>query len=623
MVESFLKLVNMSLTASWLIAAVLILRLLLRKAPKWVNCFLWCMVGIRLALPFSIESVYSLIPSAEVVPAEILYSETPAIDSGMTLVNRAVNPVLAENFAPNPGDSVNPLQIITFIAAVIWVVGIVLLLGYTLVSYVGLRRQVADAVRLKDSIFQSEKVTSPFVLGMAKPRIYVPYTLCGEELECVIAHEKAHIQRYDHLLKPIGFLVLTVYWFNPLVWVAYILLCRDIELACDEKVMRQIGMDKKTIYSRTLLSCSVSHKLIAACPVAFGENGVKYRIKSILNYKKPAFWVVAVSVLACVVCAVCFMTSPKEGSADANGNGETEVLQNPPAMVLEDSLSSLMNYYRVEAGSYEWHYVDSDSDLMVGVSSDAPAPQDAVEGQERLHIKQYYRMDSVLYLAGFSVEPDCVTLKEYDLADMGNADAEVISETVYEALFMPELKPRRIYEVIAEWEEANLEERGFYGKAHYAFATDNEAEDVDKEDADEGRTAQAGESDFTIGEKFTEEVNTLSGVTMFMEKYKATGGDVEFINETEDEFYYGDDYDIQMQQEGAWYSLKPNTEFMYHDTAYILATGSVWKVNWELFYGALPVGNYRMMKSVTDYRAPGDYTKYYLAAEFEIKAVAE
>lgn len=498
MVEIFLKLVNMSLVAGWLIVAVLILRLLLRKAPKSVICFLWCMVGIRLALSFSIESVCSLIPSAEVISEEILYSEEPAIDSGVALVNHVVNPALAESFAPNPGDSVNPLQIAVMLAAVIWVVGIVVLSGYTLITYVGLKLRVADAVRLKGRIFQSEKVTSPFVLGIVKPRVYVPYTLCGEELECVIAHEEAHIQRWDHLLKPIGFLVLTVYWFHPLVWVAYILLCHDIELACDEKVLQQIGMDKKAVYSRTLLNCSVSHRSIAACPIAFGENGVKYRIKNILNYKKPAFWVVVVSVLACIVCALCFMTNPKNASGEDNpvtekSNIPTEVFQSPPVMLLEDAYSSLMDYYEVKAGGYEWHYVNRESDLMVGASSDAPAPQDAVKYQEWLQIKQYYRTDSVLYLAGFSVEPDCVTLREYDLTDMGNADAEVISETVYEEFFMPELKPGRIYEVIAEWKEENLEERDFYGTAHYVFATDNEAEDVDKEaigeaGAEEGNT---------------------------------------------------------------------------------------------------------------------------------------
>lgn len=620
MTEIFLKLVNMSLAASWFIAAVLILRFLLRKSPKSVSCFLWCLVGIRLALPFSIESAYSLIPSAEVVPKEILYSKEPAIDSGLAVVNRVVNPLLAESFAPKPGDSVNPLQIAATVAAVVWVVGIVLLSGYTLVTYVGLKLRVADAVRLQGNIFQSEKVTSPFVLGLVKPRVYAPYTLHGEELECVIAHEEAHIQRRDHLLKPVGFLALIVYWFNPLVWLAYILLCRDIELACDEKVVRQIGTDKKAVYSRTLLNCSVSHRQIAACPIAFGENGVKYRIKNILNYKKPAFWVTVLSVLACVICAVCFLTSPKKGDVLTENN--TEVLQIPPVMTMGDLFSSLMSYYEVKAGSYEWHYTDRDSDLMVAVSADAPAPQEAVKDQERLLVKQYNKMDSAPYGANFAVEPDRVTLKEYNLADMGNTEAEAISETVYEEVLFWELKPCRIYEVIAEWEEANLVERGFYGKAHYVFATDTQAEDADA-DEEQTATVQEPEAVLAIGEKFTEEVNTLSGVSMYMEKYKATEGDVEFLNETDKELYYGEYYDLQILQDGEWYSLKPRTEFAFHQVAYSLEKAGVWQVSWEPFYGALPVGKYRIVKNITDYRAPGDYTEYYLAAEFELKAAVE
>lgn len=529
MAEIFLYLVNMSITASWLIVAVIILRLLLKKAPKWVHCLLWCLVGIRLLIPFSIESVFSLIPSAKTVPREILYETSPVIDSGMESVNQAVNPLLQGSFAPNPGDSVNPLQIVTFLASCIWVLGMVILLLYTGITYIRLKRYVREAVRLEGNIYQSERVSSPFVLGVVRPRIYLPYAIQGEELACVIAHEQSHIRRKDHLWKPLAFLVLTVYWFNPLVWLAYILLCRDIEYACDEKVLATLGANVKKTYSTALLHCSISggttRRIIAACPVAFGEVGVKGRIKSVLNYKKPAFWVIVVAIIACVVCAVCFLTNPKEeadadmtsgqdavsqeeataAAAESEALEETgsptiepviieksediwimdetrELLQNPPPMILKDALSSTLNYFKVESGTYSWNYRSAEnSEEMVGLEASGAAPQVAVKGQEWLRVVDYNRIDYAVYAVSFDVEPDRITVREFDSLELGDIEAEVLSETVYEDVFFIELRARRIYEVIAEWDEENLDTNGFYGNAYYAFATDNTM--LDLEDA--------------------------------------------------------------------------------------------------------------------------------------------
>lgn len=306
----FLKLFNMSITASWLVVAVIALRLLLKKAPKYIRCILWGLVGVRLICPFSFESMLSLIPSAETVPAEMLLSQAPAIHSGIDVLNQAVNPVISQSLAPTPYASVNPMQVITYIASVIWVVGVVLMVVYTIASYVRLKLRVGTAVRLYDNIWQSERVSSPFVLGMLRPRIYLPFAMPVDHMAYVLAHENAHIKRRDHWIKPIGFALLTLYWFNPLMWVAYILLCRDIELACDEKVIKQLGLADKRAYSKALLSCAVPRAMIAACPLAFGEVGVKQRIKSVLHYKKPAFWVVVVAVVACIVVSVCFLTNP-------------------------------------------------------------------------------------------------------------------------------------------------------------------------------------------------------------------------------------------------------------------------------------------------------------------------
>ena len=315
MSDLFLKIINMSISASWLVLAVLLLRFALKKAPKWVNVLLWGIVAVRLAFPFSIESALSLIPSAETVPMDIEMAVQPTINSGVPVINSMVNPMLS-SFAP-PQDvltSANPLQIWIPILSVVWVVGVVTLLLYTVVSYWRLRRKVSEAVILRDNIFQSENVASPFVLGLFRPRIYLPYNMDGQDLSHVVAHEQAHIRRRDHWWKPLGFLLLTIHWFNPLMWLAYVLLCRDIELACDEKVIKELGNEQRADYTQALVACSVNRRMIAACPLAFGEVGVKERVKSVMNYKKPAFWVVVLAVIACVIVAVCFLTNPKQDS---------------------------------------------------------------------------------------------------------------------------------------------------------------------------------------------------------------------------------------------------------------------------------------------------------------------
>ena len=316
MSELFLNAVNMSISASWLILAVLACRVVLRKAPKWVNVLLWGVVAARLLFPFSIESALSLIPSAETVSPGIMTDAVPAIDTGIPAINNAVNPVIGQTFAPSPVTSASPLQIWIPVLAAVWAAGTALLLAYTAVSYWRLRGKVDTAVRFRDNIFQSENVSSPFVLGVIRPRIYLPFTMDGQDMVHVVAHERAHLRRGDHWWKPLGFLLLTVHWFNPLMWLAYVLLCRDIELACDEKVIRELDNEQRADYTQALLNCSAGRRIPAACPLAFGEAGVKERVKSVMNYKKPAFWIVVVAVAACVAVAVCFLTNPEKNEPD-------------------------------------------------------------------------------------------------------------------------------------------------------------------------------------------------------------------------------------------------------------------------------------------------------------------
>ena len=312
--ELFLKIINMSISASWLVLAVLILRFVLKKAPKWINVLLWGIVAIRLICPFSFESTLSLIPSAETIPLNIGMDTTPTINSGISAINNAVNPIISQSNTPMAGASVNLLQITIGIYEYIWIFGMIALALYTAISYWRLRRKVDTAVRYKDNIFQSENVSFPFVLGIIKPRIYLPFKMNGQYLEHVVAHEQAHICRKDHWWKPLGFLLLMIHWFNPLMWLAYVLLCRDIELACDEKVIKELGNEQRGDYTQALVACSINRRMIAACPLAFGEVSVKERVKSVMNYKKPAFWVIIISVIVCVGIAVCFLTNPKQDS---------------------------------------------------------------------------------------------------------------------------------------------------------------------------------------------------------------------------------------------------------------------------------------------------------------------
>lgn len=337
MTDIFLGFLNRSLAAGILILAVVLVRLVFKKAPRWLLCALWALAAVRLVCPVSIESVLSLIPSAEPVQPEIIVSAQPAITSGIPAVDAIVNPPLAAAFTPSPAQSANPLQIWTFVAACVWLAGIAALLLYAAVSALRLRLRVRTAVRLEQSVYQSEFVPSPFILGVIRPRIYLPYGLEAGAQAMVLAHERAHLRRGDQLWKPLGYLILTAYWFNPVCWLAYILFCRDVEAACDEKVVRELGEGCKAAYSRALLACSVPRKLITACPLAFGETGVKSRIKSVLNYKKPAFWLVLAAVLASVAVAVCFLTDPKREDPAQNPPAAEEAAAQAPAQSIDAS----------------------------------------------------------------------------------------------------------------------------------------------------------------------------------------------------------------------------------------------------------------------------------------------
>ena len=434
--ELFLKIINMSISASWLILAVLILRLVLKKAPKWVNVLLWGIVAVRLICPLSFESALSLIPSSETIPLDIEMAAKPTIDSGVPAINSVVNPVLS-SFAPPQHvlTSANPLQIWIPILNIIWLIGVGALLLYTAVSYWRLCRKVDTADRYKGNIFQSENVSSPFVLGIIKPRIYLPFNMNGQDLEHVVAHEQAHIRRKDHWWKPLGFLLLTIHWFNPLMWLAYVLLCRDIELACDEKVIKELGNEQRADYMQALVACSVNRRMIAACPLAFGEVGVKERVKSVMNYKKPAFWVIIIAVIICVGVAACFLTNPKQdrytlrivvpaGSQEefvyteeevstvrnsikiwsGDGLGDTEVLLFPVNKTAETGYTAT---YLTHGMSVEFD-AENDTWFKIGVNMQNPTNEDIIVyvEVENVEVRNVDEINSVIEWFDYLETPD-------------------------------------------------------------------------------------------------------------------------------------------------------------------------------------------------------------------------
>lgn len=309
--DVFLKLVNLSISASWLILAVLVLRVVLKKAPKWVMPLLWGVVALRLVCLFSIESALSLIPSAETIPSEIVTETREPVLYEQATLDIVTNPTLPSAAEVPVGVSRQQAQVDFNIYSVLWLAGMAALLVHALVSAGKLKRKLATAILLRDNIYESEFVDSPFVFGVVKPNIYLPMHMDEGTAAYVIAHEHAHLARRDHWWKVLGYLVLALHWFNPLVWVAYILFCRDIELACDEKVVKGLDGAARADYSQALLSCAAPGRAVAACPLAFGEGNIKMRVKSALHYKKPAFWVAAAAVLAVVIVAVCFLTNPR------------------------------------------------------------------------------------------------------------------------------------------------------------------------------------------------------------------------------------------------------------------------------------------------------------------------
>lgn len=306
----FLELLNASVSASWLILVVIVLRLLLKNAPKWVICLMWAVVAIRLVFPFSLHSPIGIIPESPVVSANEVYNALPTFELTTTISNNSAEPV-------------NIIRVISAVSIIsrIWVIGMTSMIAYLLISYLKLKRKVDEAALLCSNIWLCDAVDSPFILGILKPKIYLPSDISPNDMLHAVAHERAHLQRKDHWWKPLGFLLLSVFWFNPIIWIAYVLMCKDIELACDQKVIERLDLADKKNYSLALLECSSHRKMVFACPLAFGEVAVGERVKGILNYKKPKFWIIVISILVIMVVSISFLTSPTQITEISVSNG--------------------------------------------------------------------------------------------------------------------------------------------------------------------------------------------------------------------------------------------------------------------------------------------------------------
>ena len=329
MKELFAQILNISISAGILIVVCVLVRLIFRKMPKSVRCLMWLLVAVRLAIPFNIESPFSLQPAREYVTISSDEEASVGVNEAEKTAD-ATDKESGKEIVTLKDDIKNDVNNFDFMYAfsIIWIIGVAAILIYAVVAYIRLRQTVGDAVLLKNNIYQSERVGTAFILGIFSPKIYVPYGLNEIELFMTLNHERAHLARRDHLLKPLGFIITAVYWFNPLVWLAYILLCKDIELACDEKVIKKIGYDKKKDYSQTLLNLSIPRKYISACPVAFGEVGINERIKNVLKIKKSKKIVITAAVALCAILAVCFLTYPRNRKTASPEPAKTQVSEN-------------------------------------------------------------------------------------------------------------------------------------------------------------------------------------------------------------------------------------------------------------------------------------------------------
>ena len=659
MADLFIKILNMSISAGWLILLVVFLRLLFRKMPKWIRVLLWGIVGLRLLLPVSLESRLSLIPSTETIRYDaegerttvqtgigaldrlIVLEESQSEHSGNTgntgndLVSESPDTVAKTNAMPLGECSVEPgkasLNWFQFLG-ILWMAGMLLMLGYALFSYLRLKRRVRESIpagELTDTDCQRvrlcDRIDTPFILGVFRPMVYLPSGMDEDEIKLVLAHEGAHLRRRDHLWKPLGFLLLTVYWFNPLIGAAYILLCRDIEMACDEKVIREMEDAGKKAYAKALVSCSQHRRVVMACPLAFGEVGVKERIKGILNYKRPAFWVILLAIIACVVVAVCFLTNPAKKTEESSTETVESYEPYPGAVlkVLEASDTGCTLQLRND-GNKDFG-IGKDEFGLEQLKDDSWVPVDPIVSE---------RYSGLLEIA---VSPG----KETEFSVTWQYVYGSLPDGEYRIVFYACDEEHRLYpagivsdEFSINNEEARKKEAEEKQKQEEAASQqrERETEQKNKEKVIDPDAAWRGEGislnswEWTDPQIYDKEIPQL-GLSMKLMDVSLECCTTVFSNygneETGDiEIDTGEAWYLQKKVDGKWARVRSNYETGVVEVGYSIPKGEVSRKmldQWVALVGRLTPGEYRIMKFVITNRQVGGYRGFYIAQSFNVE----
>ena len=357
-VSVFIQILNMSLGAAWAALLVMAARLLLRRCSHGYSYALWGLVLFRMACPVSFSSVLSLMPRPQAIPQQIVYAQTPRVESGFVWLDQTVSSVLPP---ATPYASANPVQIWLEIGNILWQAGVVVLLLYCLISYLHFLGKLRGAVLIQDhggegelpekaTVWESDRIPTAFVLGMLRPKIYLPIGVGAEERKYILCHEQTHIRRLDHVVKPLALLLLIVHWFNPVLWLAWFLMLRDMEMSCDELALKKLGPETRKGYTSCLLTLSVRRSGLAV-PLAFGENSVKSRIVNILRYKKPALWVTVGAVALAAVLGFCLLSNPRE-DVGAELFSDPDLAGEYPVTFLEVQQGSPLNHHGIAPSSY-------------------------------------------------------------------------------------------------------------------------------------------------------------------------------------------------------------------------------------------------------------------------------
>jgi len=570
--QLFITVLDMSLKASWVILAILLIRLFLKKAPRKYAYVLWSVVGFRLLCPVSFQAVFSLfhIFSRETpaIPQEIGFMAHPAVQTGIPVVSQAVNASLP---AAAPTASVNPIQISLFLFQILWIAGMVIIAGFSLISLWRLQKRLCTAVLLTDNIYQSEEVCSPFILGLIRPKIYIPYHLDSDTQQYVLTHERFHLNHLDHWVKPFAFFLLTVHWFNPLVWLAFHLMSRDMELRCDEAVL--LGEDNiRKAYSTSLLSFAVNRRFPAPGPLAFSESSVKIRIKHALIWKKPRFWVTVIAALLCILVIAACAADPKELPAEETSIDETvihtETIQtasaSPTCQIFAGSMHTPMAYFADG---------DCDSDEFIDVTPEISDP----------------------YTLFFLPSWECSTLTvEEHYYTRSSANNTAIQKNLFE---LPRNEDGTFSFTVTPGNPDYKE------KAIYYIADNNGGKFA-------ARVHFPALDPWGLYLSISEQ--TTTSMTLHFTQH---GGNASGILQTGERFW------IERQENGQWFPVNAAADeaTYWHELAYNTNNFSL-QINWDYLYGALPPGTYRIGKEVHDYRKPGDFDVREYYAVFLIAA---